>query len=64
MAGPNTTPWEPGCLVLNLDDLRERNPYSRKVLSAAVVMQAIAAIAIVAYQTDSNIALIQRQSKL
>lgn len=64
MARVDKTPWEPGCIALSNDDIRNKNPYNGKRLSAQAVFDLLGAIGGTCWQVDSNIDLIRRQSKL
>ena len=63
MARPDTTPWEPGIIVLRRRDLAEPNPYNDGVITAAQMILIADLLCKVCYQLDSDISLIQRQSK-
>lgn len=63
MAKPDRTPWEPGIIVLSVEDFNSRNPYNGYFLTQEALILMYGALTIICYQMDSAISLIQRQSK-
>lgn len=64
MARNDATPWQPGSVVLTNDDIRGKNPYTRRRLTEQSIYNLLGAIALTCYQSDENISLIRRQSNL
>jgi hypothetical protein len=64
MARTDGTPWQPGYVVLTDEDLQGENPYTNRRLNPEVLYKNLQAVALTCYQSDDNISLIRRQSKL
>lgn len=64
MVKPDRTPWEPGIIALRHKDLTEPNPYNDRVITSSQLVQIASLLGKACWQLDSDISLIQRQSKL
>lgn len=63
MVRADRIPWEPGIIVLTLDDLRGKNPYNGGRLTAQAIMQLMPAIGQACLESDTCITIVQAQSK-
>lgn len=63
MVRADRIPWEPGIIVLNLDDLRGKNPYNGQRLAAESIMRLMPAIGQACLESDTCITIVQAQSK-
>lgn len=63
MATADRIPWEPGIIVLTLEDLRSKNPYNGKRLTAQSILQLMPAIGNACYEADSALASVMARSK-